>query len=233
MTPTQQLEEKQKRRHEYLKQVSIPIDGEFDERYVTAIAHQIRKYYIEEKQKLLKKKFNPSRRHDKAHIWQNAARNCLKLETDPKTFIRAAFQNCELRSGPFSNNLGGAAARKWYKMFIRKMEEDGVKQQDTETPIESVERQTLEEDILAARRTLKRINNTYLVNNTNLDLLSSSISPIAPHIRFLLAYPHKLIIEKDPQGKNAARNFFYTHPGIIKAAKKLGFPMNDILEWLD
>ena len=91
---------------------------EHDEKLRDAVAREIKKAYTERKSRLLGRPWKPSSRHQAFKLWQNAADKALELNAPPEAYIYAAFKHCRMSTGPFPNNLGGAAAAGWWRQYV-------------------------------------------------------------------------------------------------------------------
>jgi hypothetical protein len=203
-----------------------------DETRVPAIASLIRRKFIEEKKILTGRSIiKIGHRHDRPHIWKAAALQCMRLKADPATYVRACFKYSKMTTGPFPNNIGGATAAACYKKLMETMSSSalGVKPIENENAAETMDRGDLEYQIKLARKAMYRINGSYDPIPINIDWICSWTSKVDSHVRVLLAYPDTRIRERCGED---ALHIFTSCPNIYAAAKKLGYPIEDIIRWL-
>lgn len=203
-----------------------------------AVAKALKKYYIAEKNRILPDTYKFAKRHDKFANWKSAAIQCIKIGADPATYIRAAFALSGLKTGPYPNSLGGPAALNWYRKYTRSIVTDNLLSEEAieqinKRPselIQYVDTETLAEEIKQLRRTLLRLTGTWETCEETLKYLNKFSFPLAPYLRVLLAYPNETTRERFG---SEALEFFYQHPNMVLAAKKLNYPMQDIIKWLE
>ena len=203
---------------------------EIDEGRLIAVGNVLRATFIAEKCELLGRKWRMSNWHDRRDHWRNVARQCILLNADPQTYVRAAFVKCNMQAGPFASMLSGKTAASWYRSYVSGPGSKGYDiQKDNEPLVNAVYRKELSDALKAQRQTLKNMNGTWLPNEANVEWLLRYSSPVPLHIRTLICYPAPLLRERYG---NSAYSYFAKHPHIVHAAKQLGFPMDDILLWL-
>lgn len=204
---------------------------ELDQRFVAAMAASIRKAYIEQKARMLgSNTARIGKRHDKQGNWKRAAEQCLRLKADPESYVRACFMFCNMSTGPFANMLGGSASRQWYEKFQNIISKDSKpKLESGENVGQAVDREGLSWQITAAREAMMRLSNTYAPTPENVEWLCRWTTHVEPHVKVLLAYPDERA--KDRFGADAYE-IFISSPNVVAAAKKLGYPIDEILVWL-
>lgn len=196
-----------------------------------AVANALKVCYVNEKRQKTAGNFTQiSRRYDKAEYWQKVARQCINLNADPVTYMKAAFVKCTQETGPFPTSLGGPAAAYWYRSYINTVGKKVEEKRPGESLGDAVERQELSDKIKQLRSTLKRMNGTWLPNPVNVEWLLRYSSPVESHIRILMCYP--LEEARNRYGPEAEK-YLLTNPQVVNAAKKLGYPIDDILLWLN
>lgn len=208
-------------------------ETEISDGHVRALSKALKQAYINEKTQRIgnKRPYKFSPKHDKDAHWKKIAVQCLELNADPITYMRAAFIKCTMPDGPFVNSLGGAAAEAWYRNYVRTIgsKADDIRQPN-ETIVDAVERKELSTHIKEIRATLEKVNGTWEPNEKNVEWLLRYSNPVPVHIRALLCYP---VEETRIRYGKEAHDYFAARPQLINAAKKLGFPMYDILIWLN
>ncbi len=208
---------------------------------IRRLARTIRQRFIEAKTAALRKKYKPNDRHDRPQFYEAAARQCYALKADPSDYVQAAIENCQIRGGPFPNQLGGPAAARWYKEKMRAM---GMKS-DPVLPKEVLQESGVEEP-------KERVYACDIDLQMDLDLaiakfMNNSGSP-DPH------HPKNVEVMLDPRKglqctalcllggwnpdvltKYGERiyDFFKTHPNYIEAARRLNFPIDETLQWIN
>ena len=198
--------------------------------FLAPVAGAIREAFIKEKRALLGNSYMGPGRWDKRCVWLAAARTCVHdLSADPATFVRAAFACSLLSAGPFPNMLYGKAAKRWYREYTSRVKHQCGDALSDETPAQQEDKKALGDLIKSTREIMIRRSGTYLVTPENLNWLCNSFCPAPAYVRILLAYPEDAV--KDAYGQEAL-TFFASHPNIVKAAKNLNYPMDDILQWL-
>jgi hypothetical protein len=202
-----------------------------DKRFIAPMADSIRKAYIEQKSHMLGGAAGKiGKRHDKAGHWRRAAEQCLRLKADPESYVRACFLFCNMSTGPFANMLGGSAAKMWYEKFQHLISKDGkTKKQDGENVSQAVDREGLAWQITAAREAMVRLSGSCAPIPINIDWVCRWSTQVEPHVKILLAYPDDRARERF--GKDAYA-ILISSPNVVAAAEKLGYPIEDILVWL-
>ena len=205
--------------------------SEIDQRFIAPMAASIRKAYIDQKSRMLGgAAVRLGKRHDKQQNWKRAAEQCLKLKADPESYVRACFMFCNMSTGPFANMLGGSASRGWYDKFQNIIRKDGkTKIEDGEKLGEAVDREGLSWQITATREAMVRLSGSYAPTPDNIDWLCRWTTHVEPHVKVLLAYPDERAKERFGED---AYSIFVSSPNVVAAAKKLGYPIEDILVWL-
>lgn len=198
-----------------------------NEAYLSAVGGRIRELYIDEKSRLAGKRITVGRRQDTRTIWDKAAERCLSLKASPEAFVRACFQQCRTSVGPFPNMLGSAQAAKWFRQWASLYREDHKDEGETET--ETMDRQTLSASIQSAREAMVRLHGSYMPIPDNLAWLANYGTSVPATARILLGYPDDEIRKR--HGADAF-DAFARNPNLVVAAKRMGYPMDDILEWL-
>lgn len=196
-----------------------------------AVASVLKIAYEREKRlRIGSAKFYFSKKHDKSEHWNKVAANCIRLNADPDTYMRAAFTKCTMQFGPYPNALAGVAATGWYNSYVRSI---GTKAEDIRQPhenlVDAVERKELSDAIKSIRSTLKNMNGSWLPTEVNVEWLLRYSSPVPDYLRALLCYP---VEEVRIRYGESAHAYFVARPQLIHAAKKLGYPIDDILVWL-
>lgn len=205
------------------------IEGpELDQRFVAAMAAKIRREYIEQKGRIFGNNAGRiGKRHDKQSNWKRAAEQCLRLKADPESYVRACFMFCEMSTGPFANMLGGAAAKTWYNKFQNLITKDGTKKGDADESVgQAVDREGLSRQITSAREAMVRLTGTYAPIPENIDWICRWTTQIQPHVKVLLAYPDARAIERFGA---EALEIFLGNPNVVASARKLGYPIDDVL----
>lgn len=212
-----------------------------DPRHIEALARELKKEFILAKRRRLGKVYKPSKRHDRFDYWRRAAEQCYELSAKPQDYVAAAFEQCKMSTGPFPNAMFGPAARGWWRSYVnirpalkavRDMEKEaGVKCLDSNFP--SGQELELGRDIQQIRELLVESCGTWKLTEATLQKLRSRAFPIEPWARVLLTWTSS---GGDPEV--GARygvetlEFLHARPNVLNAARILGFPMNDILQWL-
>ena len=203
-----------------------------------AIAREIRRYYIERKSALYNKTFKLTGNNAEFIHWQKAAAVCVELNATPEVFVDAAFSNCRSTLGPFPNAMYGAACRSWYRDYSssrktynqakQKAEQDGKDVMfDAETDTYTID---LKYEIELVERSLTRLTGTKKINAVTIEYVNSLTTSYPAHVRVLLGYKNdkvKLFFGRD------ALEFYNTRPHMYRAAQTLGYPIKDILLWLN
>jgi len=205
-------------------------ENEIPPQRLIAVANALKKYYVEEKRVKSPGYTALHRKHDSREYWNKVARQCITLNADPATYMKAAFLKCTQETGPFPTSLGGPAAAYWYKSYINTIGKKVEDKKPGESLGEAVERQELSDKIKQLRLTLKRINGSWLPIPANVEWLLRYSSPVEPYLRVLLCYP---VEEVRIRYGVEAHQFLAERPQLIHAAKKLGFPIDEILLWLN
>lgn len=207
---------------EHSKEIKI------DDRFIVAMAARIRREYIDQKARILgNRSGGVGKRHDKQSNWKRAAEQCLKLKADPESYVRACFMFCEMSTGPFANMLGGAAAKGWYNKFQNTISQS--KREEGETVSQAADREGLSRQITTAREAMVRLSGHYNPTPENIDWVCRWTTQVEPHVKVLLAYPDPRVIERFGA---EALEIFLSSPNVVASAKKLGYPVEEILACL-
>jgi hypothetical protein len=85
---------------------------------VANCATEIRRIFGEMKREQTGKPYRPAPRNNKMETWLAAAEHCIQLETDPYSYVHAAFHyGSNIPGGPFANQLATSAARRWFLLY--------------------------------------------------------------------------------------------------------------------
>jgi hypothetical protein len=203
-----------------------------------AIAREIRRYYLERKNSLYNKTFKLTGSNAEFIHWQKAAAVCVELNATPEVFVDAAFSNCRSTFGPFPNAMYGSACRGWYREYSSSRKNyNQAKQQaaqdgkdamfDADTDTYTLD---LKYEIELAERSLIRLTGTKKINDITIEYINSLTTSYPAHVRVLLGYKNdKVKLFFGP----AALEFYNTRPHMYRAAQNLGYPIKDILLWLN
>lgn len=203
-----------------------------------AIAREIRRYYIERKSALYHKTFKLAGNQAEFIHWQKAAAVCLELHATPEVFVDAAFSNCRSSLGPFPNAMYGSACRGWYREYMasRKTYTQAKQQAELEGKDTMFDATTdtytidLKYEIELVERSLTRLTGTKKINAITIEYINSLTTSYPAHVRVLLGYNNdkvKLFFGAD------ALEFYNARPHMYRAAQTLGYPIKDILLWLN
>jgi len=212
---------------------------EYDEKMRDAVAREIKKAYTERKSRLLGRPWKPSSRHQSFSLWQAAADNALHLGAPPEAYVQAAFRNSKLVNGPFPNNLGGAAATRWWADYVKQnpkyreeqemLEVLGIKDLMNMSPPAVTD---IKEELQSVRQELYNMTGEKEwppLGPKSLDIVQSTILPMSPHMRLILSYPDDTV--RDWFGEEILEHF-HNRPDVLRALNAFGYPMNEILSWL-
>ena len=220
-----------------------------DERTITAVASRIKEAFSRLKSKKLGgRKYRPNERHNKPEFWRLAAKQCIALEADPEDYVAAAFEQCKMREGPFTNNMFGAAAKKWYLRFRACRPEvtaqtnyvDPVAQlatapQPTEWDKMTPAEQDLQLDFETAESVFWHATGGSEGGNISSDTpeareaCRSWFGPIGAHVRVLIGFGDPVVLKRHGE---AALAFYETKPNYLAAAVKRGYNMQEIMQWM-
>lgn len=203
-----------------------------------AIAREIRRYYLERKSALYENTFKLSGKNAEFVHWQRAAELCVELNTTPEVFVDAAFSNCRSSLGPFPNAMYGTACRGWYRDYTasRRTYDKAKQKADMEGKDSMFDSETdsylidLKYEIDLVNRSLIRLTGTKEINSVTIEYINSLTTSYAAHVRVLLGYGNDKV--KQFFGKTAL-DFYNTRPHFYRAAQTLGYPIRDILLWLN
>jgi len=201
-----------------------------------AVAREIRNHYIEKKRSLYNDTYKV-KAGDFIH-WQKAARVCEELNASPELFVDAAFSQCRNTLGPFPNAMYGPACRNWYKEYTasRKAYRQAKDEAELEgrDPMFDAESDSnvvdLKYEIDFVERSLLRLTGTKKINAVTIEYINSLTTGYPAHVRVLLGYRNDKV--KSFFGKTALE-FYNTRPQMYRAAQTLGYPIREILLWLN
>ena len=205
---------------------------------VDAVAREIRRYYLERKNSIYNNKFKLSPKHSEFVHWQRAAVVCMELNAVPEVFVDAAFKYCNITTGPFPNAMYGQCARKWYAAYMAGRK-DLVQAHETakclgldpsSDPNSDMHVVTLRNDIDFVKRSLYRLKGNDRIDNTAMLYIESLMVSYPPHVRVLFGFKNEKI--KNFFGKEAYQ-YYMQNPGMFYAAETLGFPIKEIISWLN
>ena len=201
-----------------------------------AVAREIRNHYIERKRPLYNNTYKLGA-VDFTH-WQKAARLCEELNASPEVFVDAAFSQCKSSLGPFPNAMYGPACRNWYRAYTDtrtayRQAKDAAELAgrapmfDAESDSNVVD---LKYEIDFVERSLLRLTGTKKINAVTIEYVNSLTTSYPAHVRVLLGYGNdkvKLFFGE------AALEIYNTRPQMYRAAQTLGYPIKEILLWLN
>jgi hypothetical protein len=85
-----------------------------EENDLNVLADTIRDQFRIEKSKQLQRPYKGHPSHDNPEQWEKAALVCQELQADPVDFVKAAFDHCSVRGGPYPKHMGATCSKKWY-----------------------------------------------------------------------------------------------------------------------
>jgi hypothetical protein len=201
-----------------------------------AVAREIRNNYIEKKRSLYNDTYKV-KAGDFVH-WQKAALVCEELNASPELFVDAAFSQCRNTLGPFPNAMYGPACRNWYKEYTASRKAYRQAKDEAELagrdPMFDAESDSnvvdLKYEIDFVERSLLRLTGTKKINDVTIEYVNSLTTSYPAHVRVLLGYRNDKV--KLFFGKTALE-FYNTRPQMYRAAQTLGYPIREILLWLN
>lgn len=211
---------------------------EMNQDTIDALGREIRKYYLERKASLYDGQFRLKGDNAEFKHWQKAAVLCLELNATPEVFVDAAFAHCRLQTGPFPNSMYGIACRGWYKSYIagratlrasqkQVLDTGGDLISSTEA---NAHVDALRYDINLVLTSIFRLTGTKEINSQTIEYVSSFTTSYPAYVRVLLGYRDEQV--KTLFGAEALK-FYNNKPFYSRAAETLGYPIRDILLWLN
>lgn len=206
-----------------------------DQDQIDAIAREIRKYYIEHKNAMYGGKFTLHSKYDFTY-WQKAAVSCVEVEATPAAYVDAAFRCCTLSTGPYPNAMAGAAAKSWYNSQRSNAQDkarDNSFRHNRDVMFDennSPHVISLRADIDLVNTSLMRLTGTSTINSKTIEYVNSFTTSFPAYVRVLLGHGNEKV--KRFFGEEAL-HFYALHPGTVRAAEILGYPIRDILIWLN
>lgn len=203
-----------------------------------AIAREIRRYYLERKNSLYENTFKLTGKNAEFIHWQRAAQLCVELNATPEVFVDAAFSQCRNTFGPFPNAMYGPACRKWYREYTAARKTYNKAKEEAEQagrdPMFDAENDSylidLKYEIDFVERSLLRLTGTKKINPVTIEYVNSLTTGYPAHVRVLLGYGNDKV--KQFFGKDALE-FYNKRPHMYRAAETLGYPIREILLWLN
>lgn len=206
-----------------------------DQDQIDAIAREIKRHYMEHKNALYGGKFTLHSKYDFVY-WQRAAESCIEVEATPAAYVDAAFRGCTLSTGPYPNAMAGPAAKSWYNSQ-RSKAQDRAKTQSINHGRDAMFDEnnsphviSLRTDIDLVNTSLLRLTGTSEINSKTIEYVNSFTTSFPSYVRVLLGHGNAKV--KRFFGEEAL-HFYNLHPGTLRAAELLGYPIRDILLWLN
>lgn len=207
---------------------------------VDAIAREIRRYYLERKNASFGNAFRLTGHNANFSHWQKAAEVCIDLDATPETYVDAAFAYCRMSTGPYPNAMYGNSARAWYKMHTAGRSKTVSTQEKARSDGGAAAQRLNCDPALDAlngaigfiKESLIRLTGTDEINETTLKYIGSMATGYAPFARVLLAYPSRDKTVKEFFGPEAY-DAYVMNQSLYRAAEKLGYPIREILLWLN
>jgi len=221
------------------------------ETMVRRLKTTIRQLFMEEKnRRMAPRKYKPDpTRHDRGEFWERAAKQCLSLQADPDTYIKAAFEFCKQREGPFPNAIGGNAHIFWYKSKLESLgmempaplpegqmapeREEPKPLAPGEEPVDEVQYPAevdLALDIEQAQALFFHTSGSLDPHNAqNLAMMRNPRNSLqCTAICLLGGYDSEVLMTF---GKRIY-DFFTSNPSFLAAARRRGFPIDETLQWI-
>lgn len=203
-----------------------------------AVAREIRRYYIERKSSLMGNNFKLSGKNAEFIHWQRAAALCVELNATPEVFVDAAFDQCANSLGPFPNAMYGTCCRAWYRGYMSSRKTYAKARQDAvnagRDPYFDEEIDNSVDDLKymidLVERSLIRLTGTKEINATTIEYINSLTTSYPVHVRVLLGYGNDKV--RKFFGAEAL-DFYNRRPHMYRAALTLGYPIKEILSWLN
>lgn len=205
---------------------------------IDAVANVLRTSFLQRKNKYFKSKYNLPGQYNLHAFWLKVAERCIAANADPDDFVEASFQYSTMSSGPYPNMMNSDAAVSAYKKHTAGRN-DIIKARAASTdagrdhlfdPNTSVHVLNMRADIAYVTNSLIRLTGTAEVNDVTIEYINSYTTSYPPYVRVLLGF-------RNPKVKlffgEEANRFYLNHPGMVTAAETLGYPIRDILLWLN
>lgn len=208
---------------------------------LTHLARAIRMIFFEEKAIAMRKsKYKPQARHDQMKFFLAAAEKCRQLKADPRDYVQAAINYCRVAGGPFCNQLGGTAAEGWYRasLLAKGIDPTTVKRltearkQDDPAPVDLI--YACDADLqmdLEIGLTLIKLNtgSEDCTTPEALKLLLDDMFEMSIQARGLLCQQNQAVLTRFG---TSIYNFYATQPNYMEAARRLHYPIDEILAWI-
>lgn len=202
-----------------------------EEAELRALARVARQTFYAEKSRVLGRPYKPKDRHDNLDRYIKIAQLCLTLRADPRDFVQAAFQQCNMAGGPFANMLASETAVRWWKATVKAItpESGAAEGQDVDLSVMPCEMDLKTDIELTQSMFLHNTGSTDFRDPANLALMRSEFSELPCTGRALLGSYDPEVLTKF--GK-VIYEFFTTRPNYTDAARKMGYPIDATLQWI-
>ena len=203
------------------------------------IAEELRSTYRRRKAERIKRRYRPKPRHDTMTMWEKAAEICMQLNANAEDFVNAAFEQSELKEGPYPRMLHSVKASQWYKAYMAVRpkvrnpdipKEKGIIEDVPE--VGAADQATFEADVIMTMQKIARVSGQPMrgrdMTPEQLDVLKDAFVPIPFYIRVLMGYPCEEIMEKWGQ---EGIDFLIKRPNFKRQAELHEYPVGDILTW--
>lgn len=202
-----------------------------------AVARVIRHHFAERKTAIHGRNYKPSSRHDKFTMWQAAADQCIAVGANPQDYVAAMFEFCPMKMGPFANQIAGKAALKWWKKYTssRSSYDEDAADRDTyvsnmSDEVSPAAKQDLMQELSMSFQLFRDLTgeNYSPLNPANKVFLSQVARPFTTLSRVLLGFPDEAVMSRFGE---EAQQILINRPDKFRAAKALGFPVDQIVTW--
>lgn len=100
---------------------------------------EVRRYYIEAKSALMKRRYHPNPKWDNEDFWTRVGAVCLAIPARPDRFVAAQFVEARNRvDGPYPNSMLGRGATDRYRSWAKRNTPAGTSTQSAATDISFV-----------------------------------------------------------------------------------------------
>lgn len=173
----------------------------------TWCAAEIKRAFFARKTAQLGRRYTPQERWRRDDFWEAAGAQCVELEADPESYVRAAFQGNTVPGGPFPSQLGGKASAMWWKRYADQFRQavDGL------TPFEQDIHSLM---VWAKAQGLRQTKDT----GGELDFYLRESSELPAYVRILLGGRSPEVVAK---WRSEARSDLLSDPALLAALRRL------------
>lgn len=196
---------------------------------ISVIAGAIRSEYCKLKAAKIGHAFKLSTKDNHISVWEKAAVTCIQLKASPIDYVQAVFKFCRQKTGPYPNQMHGAAPMAWWNQYAGAAPQ-ATDDKAADAPVTNgpAKAELISQMGYIAEMLQQKFGTYSPLDNRVKECLRNHVMLWPAHLRCLL-------MPGDPETLEAfgieARDFLFQNPTVVCAAQELGLPVNEILQW--